>query len=87
MPANIASPCPSTSGDVFIADTDHGAIEAARWGGPWGELTWLDAHHLRVRYDARAQIFLKTERVGEVEILYAPIGNETSSARRAGERR
>src|SRR4051812_8236636 len=64
---------PSENGNVFIADIGYGAAGAARWGGPWAELSWLDAHRLRVRHDAGARTFVRAERIGDVRILYDPI--------------
>jgi hypothetical protein len=60
-------------GNVFIADTDHGAAIAAWWGGPWVELRWLSPKHLLIRYDARARVFTQNQTVSGVSIAYEKI--------------
>jgi len=52
-----ADDTPSGDGNAFIADTDHGAANAASWGGPWVELRWLSPKSLLIRYDAKARVF------------------------------
>jgi hypothetical protein len=61
------------SGNVFIADTDHGAAIAAPWGGPWVELRWLSPQRLLVRYDAKARVFTQNETVSGVRIAFEKV--------------
>jgi len=60
-------------GNAFVADDNHGLAAAASWGGPWTELRWLSAGRLLVRYDARARVFKKEERVSGVSISYEQV--------------
>lgn len=57
-------------GNVFRADTDHGAAQVGAWGGPWAELQWLSPTQLMIRYAANARIFERKARRGDVEIIY-----------------
>jgi hypothetical protein len=61
------------SGNVFIADGDHGAAQAAPWGGPWTELMWLSPSRLLVRYDTKARVFQRSETVSGVQISFEPV--------------
>jgi len=61
---------PNESGNVFVADTDHGKAPAGAWGGPLVELTWPDDAHVLLKYDKRAAVFKHEESVGNVNISY-----------------
>jgi hypothetical protein len=63
----------SGSGNAFTADDKHGAARAAPWGGPWAELVWLSPSRLRVRYDAKARVFHRSETVSGVQISFEPV--------------
>jgi hypothetical protein len=60
-------------GNVFVADTNHGAASAASWGGPWVELRWLSPQNLLVRYDAKARVFTQNESVAGVTVSYEKV--------------
>lgn len=64
---------PFGAGNVFVADTDHGAANAASWGGPWVELRWLSPRNLLIRYDARARVFTQKSSVSGVEVSYEKV--------------
>jgi len=64
---------PTGSGNAFNADDDHGAAQAAPWGGPWAELVWLSPSRLLVRYDAMARVFQRSEAVSGVQISFEPV--------------
>lgn len=59
------------SGNVFIADTDHGRAPAGPGGGPAIEVRWLAPDTLRVHYDARARVFARKQMAGGVVVAYA----------------
>ncbi|MDQ0462918.1 hypothetical protein QO010_000666 [Caulobacter ginsengisoli] len=61
---------PSGPGNLFRADTGHGAARSGAWGGPWAELRWLSPNHLLVRYATGARIFEQSARVGGVDVTY-----------------
>ena len=66
---------PNSGGNVFVADSDHGAAPVAAWGGPPAELRWLDASTLEVSYHPRARTFEKAEVVDGVSIRYVFLGD------------
>ena len=70
---DAGDPLPESSGDLFIADTDHGAAPAAGWGGPELEVVWQGPRELLLRYDSRARVFRTESRVKGVDVRYAPI--------------
>jgi hypothetical protein len=61
---------PTGVGNALIAD---GGTVATAWGGPWVEVAWLDPDRLLIRYDSRARIFQKPERVDGVAISYQAV--------------
>jgi hypothetical protein len=64
---------PSTYGNAFIADDNHGQATAARWGGPWADVMWLSARHLLITYDANAAVGTKNETVAGIRISYRTV--------------
>lgn len=46
------------SGNLFVADTNHGAAPSGPGGGPAVEVVWLDSTHLRLTHHPQARIFL-----------------------------
>jgi hypothetical protein len=60
------------SGNLFIADTDHGAVPAGPGGGPDVQVEWVGRNRLRVRHDHRARIFKAEQTVAGVRIEYRP---------------
>ena len=64
---------PSTSGNAFVANTNHGAADAGIGGGPWAEAVWTDDRNLVVRYDARSRVFSQPSQVSGVKVTYQPI--------------
>lgn len=64
---------PLGSGNVFRADTNHGAAAAGDWGGPWAEMTWLTPDHLLIRHAARSRLFEREDEVSGVRISYQPV--------------
>ncbi|MCW3846421.1 hypothetical protein OF829_04160 [Sphingomonas sp. LB-2] len=63
LPAGAA---PSGTGNAFIADS----APAASWGGPWAEMRWLGPDRLEIRYDSRADVFLKARVVSGVQVEF-----------------
>lgn len=64
---------PSGTGNIFIADDDHGSAQAAEWGGPWAEMVWLSPDRLLVRYDAKSRIFKQVENASGVTISFQTV--------------
>jgi hypothetical protein len=65
-----AAEAPSGSGNAFVAD---GGTTPTAWGGPWAEMAWLAPDRLQIRYDSRARLFKKADRVGDVSVSYQPV--------------
>jgi hypothetical protein len=57
-------------GNVFVADTDHGAAPSGPGGGPVVEVAWLDESRLVIRHDPRARVFHSEPRAGAVQVTY-----------------
>jgi hypothetical protein len=55
----------SDGGNVFIADSNHGAVEVNV------RVRWIDNTVLEVRYPARSRVFEKNDRIGDVTIRYS----------------
>jgi len=60
----------SGTGNVFIADTDHGKSPAGPGGGPDVTARWLDASTVEISYNARARVFHATARQGGIEVRF-----------------
>ena len=61
---------PNESGNIFVADCDHGAAPAAPHGGPEVILVWLDSSHLEVRFHPKARVFLSEPSFDGISITY-----------------
>lgn len=58
---------------VFVADSDHGAAEAAG-RGIWLEMRWTAPHRLSVAYAEKARVFKRVEKVDGAQVLYRATG-------------
>jgi hypothetical protein len=58
------------SGNVFVADTDHGNAPEQEGGGPKIKVEWLDNKSLQVSCDPRSRVFLEEEKLSDVRISY-----------------
>ena len=63
---------PDSSGNVFVADTDHGRAEAGPGGGPGVSVRWIAGDTLEVRYDPRARIFVQEVHGPGAEVRFVP---------------
>jgi hypothetical protein len=61
---------PNKSGNVFVADTDHGKAPEQEGGGPKVKAEWLDNKSLRISYDLRDRVFLEEEKQSGISISY-----------------
>jgi hypothetical protein len=64
----------SGGGNVFIADTNHNAVKAAAWGGPWADVIWLSPSRVLVGYVAGSRVSKQRAEVSGVKISYRVIG-------------
>ena len=62
---------PNDGGNVFIADTDHGAVPTASWGGPDLGVAWLSDNRLELSHHCLARIFLASNTWQSIQIEYA----------------
>jgi hypothetical protein len=53
------SKLPSSAGNLFVADRDHGRAPAASWGGPEVEVEWAGKRTVRVVTHRDARVFHK----------------------------
>lgn len=61
------------AGNAFTADDNRGRAAETVIGSPWVELRWLSPDDLLVRYDAKARVLEKDERVDGVNISYQAV--------------
>ena len=61
---------PDSSGNVFIADTNHGNAPAEPGGGPQVDIRWVASDTLEVRYDGRARVFAREAQHAGVAVRY-----------------
>jgi len=61
---------PNISGNVFVADCDHGRAVAGPGGGPTVEVHWSANNALELAYDFNARVFSKQTRLSSVNIQY-----------------
>ena len=64
---------PSSAGNAFRADDDHGAAAAGAWGGPWAEVKWLAPDHLHVRYAVKSRVFEKADQIDGIRLTYEAV--------------
>jgi len=63
----------SGSGNVFVADSDHGAVHQGGWSGALADAVWLSPDHLLIRYAASSRIFKQTDRINGINVSYEPV--------------
>jgi len=68
VPANES--LPNEPGNVFVADTNHGAAPSGRGGGPEVVVHWLSDGTLHIDHHPSARVFLAERRVDHVQIEY-----------------
>jgi hypothetical protein len=62
---------PTGSGNVFVADDNHGLAVTGSWGGPWAEFVWASNQELEVRYATQSRIFLQRREYDGVAVTLA----------------
>jgi len=60
----------NSSGNVFSADTDHGAAPSGSGGGPAVQVRWIGPTSLSVSHHPMVRIFLAKPEFGSVHITY-----------------
>lgn len=57
-------------GNVFVADTNHGAAPSGRGGGPEVAVHWLTDAALHIAHHPSARVFKAERYIGDVQIDY-----------------
>jgi hypothetical protein len=63
----------SGPGNVFVADTNHGAAAATDWGGPWADARWLSPSDLLITHDEKARIFKSEYHQSSINVTFEKI--------------
>lgn len=66
----ITEKLPDEGGNVFSADTNHGAAPSGPGGGPELRVRWEDRNGLILGHHKAARIFKATQRIDRVEVRY-----------------
>ena len=64
------APLPSTGGNLFVADSDHGKAPVTGSGTPELQVAWTSPREVVLRHDARARVFKSADRVDDVRASY-----------------
>jgi len=70
-----ASRLPDQGGNVFVADTNHGAVPPGPGGGPEVEVIWSDRATLMIRHRSEARVFKSERRVKGVTVVYGELSS------------
>jgi hypothetical protein len=62
---------PNEGGNLFVADTDHGAAPAAHWGGPSLVVRWDGPRRLVLKHHPDARVFKAEKDLDGVAVKYA----------------
>jgi Plasmid pRiA4b ORF-3-like protein len=69
-PELVASP--SSAGNLYIADTNHGTALSGPGGGPALKIRWKTPQSVILTSAAGARVFLARQRIEDVQIEYGP---------------
>jgi hypothetical protein len=61
---------PSGSGNLFVADTDHGAAPSGPGGGPELRVHWEGPQRLLLRHHSKARVFVADRHRDGIEVRY-----------------
>jgi hypothetical protein len=62
----------NNGGNLFVADTNHGRIESAHWGGPRVDIHWINDKSISISFDQNARVFKKQDNVLGINMTYNP---------------
>lgn len=60
----------NVSGNLFVADTDHGKAPSGPGGGPDVRVMWMSPSLLSISYHPDARVFKSESAVGSVSVTY-----------------
>ena len=58
------------SGNIFIADTNHGEAPSGPGGGPAVSVSWLNSDAVEVLHHPKARVFLASPKASGVSVSY-----------------
>jgi len=67
---SAAESLPNRSGNLFVADTDHGRVPAGVGGGPEVRVAWVGARSLRIAHYREARVFLANAAMAGISAEY-----------------
>ena len=65
---------PDETGNVFVADTDHGKAPSGKGGGPELRVRIIGKGMIELSYDFRARVFVNQQEYSGVKISYSTYG-------------
>ena len=69
----------NTTGNLFIADTDHGKAPSGSGGGPEVQVSWLSPSVLSIAYHPHARVFRSESVQGSVSVSYKTLEESASN--------
>jgi hypothetical protein len=67
------------SGNLFIADTDHGKIPSGQKGGPEVRIVWEGSKDIYIVHHENARVFKAEKKVNGINVNYKSLKNETDN--------
>jgi hypothetical protein len=66
----IGKSLPNDSGNIFSADTNHGAATAGPGGGPELAVSWVGSKEIILEHSAQARVFSSEPNIGDIRVRY-----------------
>ena len=67
----ISTSLPDDSGNIFVADTNHGRARSAAWGGPEAKVYWENSRKLIIEHQIMARVFKAEKQIDGVVVEYS----------------
>lgn len=67
---SVNTPLPNQGGNLFVADTDHGAAPSGPGGGPGVKVVWESAQSVVLTHHPKARVFTAETEVEGVRARY-----------------
>lgn len=65
------SSLPNSTGNVFIADTNHGNASSGKGGGPEVSISWVNSNEIIISYNRKARIFKDEGSIKNIQVKYS----------------
>jgi hypothetical protein len=66
----ISTSLPDDSGNIFVADTNHGGARSAAWGGPEAKVYWENSRKLIIEHQIMARVFKAEKQIDGIVVEY-----------------